>query len=31
LYAEALGGAVPLPPDEIERIREAYERGYGQR
>jgi L-fuculose-phosphate aldolase len=31
LYAEALGGAVPLPPDDIEKIREAYERGYGQR
>lgn len=31
LYAEALGGAVPLAPDEVERIREAHERGYGQR
>jgi L-fuculose-phosphate aldolase len=31
LYAEVLGGAVPLPLEEIERIRKAYEHGYGQR
>lgn len=30
LYAEVLGGAVPLASHEIQKVREAYERGYGQ-